>query len=197
MDAPTDQPLGRKLPDPLLSEEDHRLALALVRRAVELFVREGRHLESGESAPFFSRREGVFVTLTVPEGLRGCVGTVESEKPLSKTLVHYAIAAATQDNRFAPVSEAELPRLRYEISILSGLRRADSPDELQVGTHGVMVESGARRGLLLPQVALAHRWDRVTFLEQVCMKAGLPAGAWRGGAALWLFTAEVFGEEFP
>jgi AmmeMemoRadiSam system protein A len=182
---------------PLLSEEDRRLALSLVRRAVELFVREGRRLEPEETAPFFSRREGVFVTLTVPEGLRGCVGTVESRNPLAESLVHCAIAAATQDTRFAPVSESELPRLAYEISILSTLRRADSPEEVQAGIHGVLVESGGRRGLLLPQVAAAHRWDRETFLDQVCMKAGLPAEAWRGGAALWLFTAEVFGEGNP
>jgi len=192
-----DQPPGRRLPVPPLSEEEHRLALSLIRRAVELFVREGRQLEPGDSTPSFSRRQGVFVTLTVPEGLRGCVGTVESPGPLSETLVHCAIAAATKDTRFAPVSEAELPRLRYEVSILSDLQRADSPDELQVGTHGVLVESGSRRGLLLPQVAVAHRWDRETFLDQVCIKAGLPAGAWRSGAALWLFTAEVFGEEIP
>lgn len=187
--------MDERLPVPPLSEAEHRLALTLVRHAVEIFVREGRQLESGETSPSFSRRQGVFVTLTVPEGLRGCVGLVESRSPLSETLVHCAIAAATQDTRFAPVNEAELPRLRYEISILSDLHLADSPDELQVGTHGILVEWGSRRGLLLPQVAVAHRWNRETFLDQACVKAGLPPGAWRSGAAIWLFTAEVFGEE--
>ena len=192
-----DQPRDRERSAPPLSGEERRLALSLVRRAVELFVREGRELEPGEAGPSLWRCAGAFVTLTAPGGLRGCVGTVESRSPLPETLVHCAIAAATQDTRFAPVTEEELSRLRYEVSILSDLRRAGSPDEVQVGTHGILVESGSRRGLLLPQVAAAHRWDRETFLDQACMKAGLPGGIWRSGPALWVFTAEVFGEKIP
>ncbi len=179
----------------LLSQEDRRFALSLVRRAVEVFIREARELKAEGNSSCLSRPAGAFVTLSTSEGLRGCIGTVESLGPLFKTLVHCAIAAATQDTRFSPVTEKELPGLRFEISVLSDLRRADSPEEVQVGLHGILVERGMRRGLLLPQVAVAHRWTRETFLDEACLKAGLPAGAWRFGADLWLFTAEVFGEE--
>ena len=107
-----------------------------------------------------------------------------------------AVAAATEDPRFPPVSPDELSSLRVEISVLTPLVLI-RPEEVEVGRHGLMIAQGRRRGLLLPQVPVEWGWDRETFLDQTCVKAGLPPSAWRHGATLWAFTAEVFGEEEP
>jgi len=114
--------------------------------------------------------------------------------PLFKVVQECAVAAATEDPRFPPVSPKELSFLRIEISVLTPLFPI-LPDEVEVGRHGLMVEQGRMRGLLLPQVPVEWGWDRETFLDQACVKAGLPPSAWRHGATLRAFTAEVFGEE--
>jgi len=105
-----------------------------------------------------------------------------------------AVAAGSEDSRFPPVSPKELPSLRVEISVLTPLVPI-RPEEVEVGRHGLMVAQGRMRGLLLPQVPVEWGWDRETFLDQVCVKAGLPPSAWRHGATLLAFSAEVFGED--
>jgi AmmeMemoRadiSam system protein A len=135
------------------------------------------------------------VTLTLNDRLRGCIGVLEPLGALDGTLVHCALAAAADDRRFPPVSIDELPDLRYEISLLSPLRPARDPGEVEVGRHGVLLRARGRQGLLLPQVSLEHGWDRETYLDHVCRKAGLTEGAWKWpDSRLWLFTAEVFGD---
>jgi len=114
--------------------------------------------------------------------------------PLFKVVQECAVAAATEDPRFPPVSPGELPSLRVEVSVLTPLAPI-LPEEVEIGRHGLMVSQGGRRGLLLPQVPVEWGWDRETFLDQACVKAGLPPSAWRHGATLQAFTAEVFGEE--
>ncbi len=135
-----------------------------------------------------------FVTLTKNGRLRGCIGYTEAVAPLFKVVQECAVAAATEDPRFPPVSSNELPSLRIEISVLTPLVPI-LPEEVEVGRHGLMVSQGGMRGLLLPQVPVEWGWDRETFLDQTCVKAGLPPSAWRHGATLRSFTAEVFGEE--
>jgi AmmeMemoRadiSam system protein A len=98
-----------------------------------------------------------------------------------------------RDPRFEPVRTSELPGLRIEISALSALT-AIAPDQIEVGHHGLMVSLGLRRGVLLPQVPVEWKWDRERFLEETCLKAGLPANAWRHGAKIECFTAEIFSE---
>jgi AmmeMemoRadiSam system protein A len=139
---------------------------------------------------------GAFVTLrrTRDGELRGCVGQLESSEPLVEIVVAMAVAAATRDGRFEPVTAGELASLRVEISVLGPLRPID-PGEVEVGRHGLLVSRGDRRGVLLPQVAVEHAWDRESFLDQTCVKAGLPADAWRQpGVEIRGFTATVFGE---
>jgi AmmeMemoRadiSam system protein A len=135
-----------------------------------------------------------FVTLTKNGRLRGCIGYTEAVAPLFKVVQECSVAAATEDPRFPPVSSNELPSLRVEISVLTPLVPI-RPEEVEVGRHGLMVAQGRMRGLLLPQVPVEWGWDRETFLDQTCVKAGLPPSAWRHGATLRAFTAEVFGEE--
>lgn len=113
--------------------------------------------------------------------------------PLYRAVAESARAAAFEDSRFSPLGGEELPNLLVELSVLSTLRSI-SAEEITVGLHGLLISQEGRRGLLLPQVAIEHGWDRTTFLEQTCRKAGLPIHAWKEGASVEAFTAQVFGE---
>jgi AmmeMemoRadiSam system protein A len=125
------------------------------------------------------------------------VGVLESSDPLSETVARMAVAAARSDQRFDPVREDELCEIVIEISALGALREV-RPEEIEVGRDGLLVRDSGRQGVLLPQVAAERGWDRVTFLEKTCAKAGLPSGAWKGaGARILAFTATVFGEDDP
>lgn len=135
-----------------------------------------------------------FVTLHRHGELRGCIGHVERDEPLGRVIARVAVAAASADPRFPAVTASELPELEIELSILGPLEPIASPDEIEIGRHGLVVERGWHRGLLLPQVAPEWGWDRETFLAQTCHKAGLPRDAWKTGAKVWRFEAEVFGE---
>jgi hypothetical protein len=106
-----------------------------------------------------------------------------------------AVAAAVEDPRFPPVKRDELDELTIEISVLSPFHRVTDVEQIQVGVHGLMIVKGKHRGLLLPQVPIEQGWDRKTFLEGLCRKAFLEEGCWREDAALYAFTAVVFGEE--
>jgi AmmeMemoRadiSam system protein A len=125
--------------------------------------------------------------------LRGCVGYVFPVTPLYRTVAESARGAAFEDSRFPPVTPAEATELQVSLSILSPLVPIQ-PEEVEIGRHGLLVGLGVCRGLLLPQVPVEHGWDRITFLEQTCKKAGLPSSAWQAGAELQAFTAEVFGD---
>ena len=140
---------------------------------------------------------GAFVTLRIGGRLRGCVGRVESDRPLDETVRGAARAAAAEDPRFAALRPAELAHVVIEVSVLGALEPCAGPLALVIGRHGVLVEQGRRRGLLLPQVAAEQRWSASTFVSQACVKAGLRPEAWRRGAALFRFEAEVFEEDRP
>ena len=176
-----------------LDAAERKALLGIARRALEGYVTEGnipREAAQGKLAV----PGAAFVTLTKRGRLRGCIGYTEAVAPLSRVVQECAVAAATEDPRFPPVSPEELPELHVEISVLTPLFPI-RPEEVEVGRHGLMVTQGRMRGLLLPQVPAEQGWDREMFLEQVCGKAGLPPSAWRHGATLQGFTAEVFGEE--
>ena len=137
---------------------------------------------------------GVFVTLHETGELRGCIGHMEPDEPLVPALVDAAVAACSRDPRFPPVRPDELARIAIELSILGPLEPVATLDEVEIGRHGLLVEQGRRRGLLLPQVAVEHQWTAATFVAHTCRKAGLSDNAWQRGASLWRFEAEVFGE---
>jgi AmmeMemoRadiSam system protein A len=167
--------------------------LSLARAAVEARVRGERppdvpsHLELPAS--------GVFVTIHCRGELRGCLGTLDSGERVGTAVQRLAAEVCTSDYRFPPVRPAELRDLTVDISVLTPPQRVDDPNEVVVGRDGLIVQQGARKGLLLPQVAPEHGWDRETFLAQTCVKAGLPPGAWRHGAEVLRFEAEVFAED--
>jgi MEMO1 family protein len=176
------------------AEEDELMALA--RKSVETAVKEQKLYECPASArePLMQER-GAFVTLKKNGQLRGCIGYSAPLKPLYFTVRDVAAMAAVRDIRFPPVGARELPELQYEISVLSPLRRVLDVNRIEVGKHGLVVKKGSKEGLLLPQVPVEQGWDRNTFLQQACVKAGLPVSAWQDDDTdVFEFTALVFGE---
>ena len=176
-----------------LSEADQQQLLRLARQALEGSVRNGPVQEVEVPAGPLRENGGAFVTLWKAGRLRGCIGYVEPRMALYQAVMECAVAAALRDPRFDPVEPEELSALRIEISVLSPLGDI-APEAVEVGRHGLMITRGARRGLLLPQVAVEWKWDREEFLEETCLKAGLSPDAWQHGARTQAFTAQVFSE---
>jgi AmmeMemoRadiSam system protein A len=143
--------------------------------------------------PHLAELRGAFTSLYLQGELRGCVGYVLATCPVYRAVAETARAAAFEDTRFYPVTPEEEPDLHVELSILSPPHTI-SAEDVEVGRHGLLISLHGSRGLLLPQVPVEHNWDRKTFLEQTCRKAGLPLDAWQKGATIEAFTAEVFGE---
>lgn len=178
-----------------LTSAEQKYLLATARRAIY------ERLDLPFEAPPELRTEalrtpcGAFVTLHLHGRLRGCIGHITAAEPLVDTVAEVAVSSAFEDPRFPPVSAAEAPLLRIEISALSPFRVVADHSEVTVGEHGVLLRKGHRSGLLLPQVATEHGWNREEFLDHTCIKAGLPVGAWReSGSRIEVFSAFVFGE---
>jgi AmmeMemoRadiSam system protein A len=177
-----------------LDGSQRKALIGIARRALDRYVGTGKVPHEVVVPGKLAAPGAAFVTITKNGRLRGCIGYTEAVAPLFKVVQECAVAAATEDPRFPPVTPNELPSLRVEISVLTPLFPI-RPEDVEVGRHGLMVAQGGMRGLLLPQVPVEWGWDRETFLDQTCVKAGLPPTAWRHGATLRAFTAEVFGEE--
>jgi AmmeMemoRadiSam system protein A len=178
--------------NPVLSPDDQRHLLRIARRALQERV-EGTPGAAPDADEEIGLASGAFVSIHRRGALRGCLGRVESH-PLGRVIADLARAVADSDPRFEAVSPDELGDIDIEISVLTPEREIESPDRIDVGRHGLIVEQRGRRGLLLPQVAAEHGWDRLTFLEYACLKAGLPRNAWEHGARVFVFEAQVFGE---
>ncbi len=180
---------------PSLSENERQVLLNLARQAVTEAVLHGQILSKIPSGGIFSQRRGVFVTLHVGKRLRGCIGVVEPSEPLGESVVRCAASAALQDPRFPAVRREELDALQIEISLLF----APVPirlEEIEIGSHGLLISRGDRHGLLLPRVAVDHRFSAEQFLAETCRKAQLPPDAWREpDANLFGFTCEVFSSD--
>ena len=176
-----------------ISAGDRTRLLALARQALEARVR-GQAMPRPPDGGAFDLPRGAFVTIHRHGALRGCLGQLEPRQ-LSATVVHLAAVVSDSDPRFEPVSPDELADIDLEISVLTPEREITSIDEIEVGRHGLIVEKGYRRGLLLPQVPVEQGWDVITFVEHTCLKAGLPRDAWRDGVRMLVFEAEVFGEQ--
>jgi AmmeMemoRadiSam system protein A len=178
---------------PEYSPEERRILLVLAHRSIETALAD-QPIDTTAPTEHLAQPRGAFTTLHLFGKLRGCIGYVLPVGSLYQTIAETARAAAFDDPRFQPVTEDEAPHLNIDISVLS-VPRPIKAEEVEVGKHGLIVTAGVRRGLLLPQVPVEWGWDRETFLEQTCLKAGLVPDAWRRGAEIQAFTAEVFGEE--
>ena len=176
-----------------ITSSDQQRLLRLARAALEARVRRqpAPSLDGGGALDW---PRGAFVTLHHRGALRGCLGRIGAEAPLGSTVADLAAAVSDSDSRFEPVSSSELADIALEISVLTPGCEVQTIEEIEVGRHGLIVEDGPRRGLLLPQVATEHGWDREAFLAQTCLKAALPADAWRRGARILIFEAQVFAE---
>jgi AmmeMemoRadiSam system protein A len=179
-----------------LTEADQQTLLRMAREAIVEYLRQHRLPEVPEPPEALRQPCGAFVTLRKGRRLRGCIGYVEAVKPLYATVRECAVAAALHDPRFHPVAPQEVPELSLEISVLSPLAEI-APEKIEVGRHGLLISRGAQRGLLLPQVAVEWHWNREQFLEETCLKAGLPPDAWQHGATIQAFTAQAFEEPDP
>jgi AmmeMemoRadiSam system protein B/AmmeMemoRadiSam system protein A len=176
--------------DPVRQEQ----LLSLARTVLAEYLQAGRMPAYRTDDPPLNRRSAAFVTLKQWDELRGCVGHLRADMPLYQRVQEMAVAAATADPRFPPLTAEELDAVNIEISILSPLRRLSDVRDIQVGVHGLVILSAGRQAVLLPQVALEQGWDRQEFLDNVCLKAGLFPNCWNESATLYTFTAVVFGE---
>lgn len=186
---------------PEFSLEQRRTLLRIAHQSILSYLERQPFPETPAASLRLLDPRGVFTTLYLPgdlpgdfhRQLRGCVGYAAPIAPLYRAVAETARAAAFEDSRFLPVTKEEALKLEISLSVLSRLFPIH-PEAVEVGRHGLVISDGARRGLLLPQVPVEHGWDRETFLEQTCRKAGLPLNAWRKVATLEAFTAEVFGD---
>jgi len=174
------------------SAQERSLLLRLAHDSI-LSRLEGRELPLDPPSGHLAQPRGVFTTLHLQGRLRGCVGYVLPADSLYRAVAETARAAAFEDTRFLPVTLDEAKALEIELSILSPPRPI-AAENIEIGRHGLLITMEGRRGLLLPQVPAEHNWDRATFLEQTCRKAGLPANAWHNGAKIEAFHAEIFGD---
>jgi uncharacterized protein len=175
------------------STDERAVLLRLAHEAI-VSALDGHECSLDPPNAHFAESRGVFTSLYLNGNLRGCVGYVFPSCAVYRAVAETARAAAFEDNRFPPVTREEALALEIELSILSPPRPVRA-EEVEVGRHGLLISMGEHRGLLLPQVPVEHGWDRITFLEQTCRKAGLPQDAWQRGATIETFTAEVFGEK--
>jgi AmmeMemoRadiSam system protein A len=178
-----------------LSEEEKEELMRIAKESIYCAVR-------GEEMPIITvtserlkEKCGAFVTITKEGNLRGCIGYSFPIASLYEVVSEVAQSAALHDPRFPSLTEDELDDIEIEISVLSQLENVSDVSEIEVGKHGLLIERRGYKGLLLPQVAIDHNWDRIKFLEQTCYKAGLDKNAWKGkDTIIKKFSAEIFGE---
>lgn len=182
----------------VLNKKQQNMLLNIARTAVEEYIKEGKILDFNVDDERLNWKEGAFVTLHNSGKLRGCIGQIEpSDKPLWQVVRNMAIAAATEDNRFSPVSVDELDKINYEVSVLSKPEKIDNWQDIELGKHGVIVRKGLKGGVFLPQVADETGWSKEEFLSQLCQqKAGLASDCYKNDkdVELKIFTAQVFRE---
>jgi len=174
--------------------KDERAALLRLAHESILSALEHREIALDPPTEHFSQPRGAFTSLHLRGQLRGCVGYVLPVSPVYRAVAETARAAAFDDTRFDPVTLPEARELEIELSILSPPQPI-SAEAVEIGRHGLLISRAGHRGLLLPQVPTEHHWDRKTFLEQTCRKAGLPLDAWQNGATIEAFSAEIFGDK--
>ncbi len=194
--GPLPRATGKSKEGNMLNGSQRKELLKIARDTIKEYLETGKRFEPEVSDEVLKKDMGVFVTLRESGSLRGCIGNLAATGPLYLTVRDMAIAAATEDPRFPPVTLDELDEVDIEISALSSMEKIDDYSEIEVGKHGVMVRMGWKGGVYLPQVADETGWNREQFMNSLCAhKAGIPSDAWKTGKCeMYVFTAEVFGE---
>ncbi|MCK4502639.1 MAG: AmmeMemoRadiSam system protein A [Desulfuromonadales bacterium] len=179
----------------MLTKADAANLLIIAREAIVHQINGGDYSPTPREEKALNERSGCFVTIKQNGNLRGCIGNFQSHQPLFREVAIMAVAAASEDPRFQPMTQDELDNFNLEITVLSPLEKIDDTNQIEVGTHGIYIEKGINRGVLLPQVATDYNWDRETFLQQTCIKAGLPETSWQSpDADIYIFSGQIITE---
>ncbi len=180
-----------------LSDKEKVFLLKLSRITITNFSdNQDVFIEEPENSTALKSKSGAFVTLTLNNRLRGCIGYIFSDKPLIETIKDASIQAAYHDPRFNPITQKEISKIRIEISVLSEPFKMNNYDEIEVGKHGLIVSENGHRGLLLPQVPIEHKMNKEEYLTALCQKAGLPSNYWKDKILnIEMFTATIFSED--
>jgi len=173
-----------------LSEAQRRELLSLARRTVLSYVRTKKAPDADLKDVRLSANGATFVTIKRSSQLRGCIGNIQPVMPLYRSVIRNAVAASSQDPRFPPMTPEELSDMEVEVTILSPLEPVSDVKDIRIGTHGLSIVKDGRSGIFLPQVPVEQGWDLPTYLEQLCVKAGLPSDAWKD-AQLYRFSADI------
>lgn len=181
---------------PELSPEEQRYLGNIARLAIMRELTDGKPgdmPQPSEEATLLWEPLGAFVTLTHNGLLRGCIGNMIGQDPLYLTVSRMACAAAFDDPRFPPLRKEEWAEIELEISVLGQVTLCPDPERIEIGKHGVLLARNGHSGVFLPQVPVEQHWDRQTYLQQLCLKAGLPPESWKASdAELYWYEAFVF-----
>ena len=182
-----------------LNDDQKKKLLKLARKTIYETLSKGK-LDGPDKDEFtdniYEIKCGAFVTIHYNEALRGCIGYIEGVKSIPDTVIDMSVASAFRDPRFPPLTLKEYENIDIEISVLSPIEEVTGISDIVIGRDGLIISSGGRSGLLLPQVATENNWDLPTFLEHTCFKAGLPGDAWKWkDTKIEKFSAQVFGEK--
>lgn len=176
----------------MLTAADADVLLKIAREAINHVVKGQEYTPAPREEKKLNDKAGCFVTIKQNGQLRGCIGNFQSKQPLYSEVAQMAVASATQDPRFPAMDQSELDDFNLELTVLSPLKKIDNLDEIEIGVHGLYIEKGYNRGVLLPQVATEHGWDRDLFLRQTCIKAGLKESDWQHeDTDIYIFSGQI------
>lgn len=186
----------------MLTQQDQQTLLELARQSIGYGLQHKAVMpvELKNYTDALHQHGASFVTLKINNSLRGCVGSLQAYQPLVVDIVQHAYAAAFQDTRFSPVTETEYPELHYHISVLEKPltlpvnNEVELLDTLVPGIDGVILEDGPHKATFLPSV-----WESletpVQFIQQLKLKAGLPANHWSSNMVVKTYKVEEFSSE--
>jgi AmmeMemoRadiSam system protein B/AmmeMemoRadiSam system protein A len=178
------------------TDQEQKELIRIARTTLNDYITSGITPKFEALTPKLKEEYGVFVTLKKKGELRGCIGYVQGFKPLYEAVIDMAIAASSEDPRFPRVTKTELKDIDIEITVMTPLKQISSIDEISVGKHGIVIKQGGYSGLLLPQVATEQGWDKKTFLQHTCWKAGLPDNAWQDkNTQIYIFSGTIIEEK--
>ncbi len=178
-----------------LNKNEKKELLDIARKSIESYLHNNKVPEFKAKSPALNEKRGAFVTLKKNGDLRGCIGRIVSDTPLYLVVSNVAIDSAVNDPRFEPLNYNELKDIEIEISVLAPFEKIKNLDEIEVGKDGLLIQKGFYSGIFLPQVPVEQGWDKETYLEQLCYKAGLPKDAYKDkSAVIYKFRAIVFNE---
>lgn len=178
----------------MLNREEKNILIEIAKKTIEFYLDKNGYPDLDIKNKNLQKKSGVFVTLKINDNLRGCIGQIESEKPLWLTVRDMAIEAAFSDPRFPPLTKEELKNINIEINVLSPFKRINDYQKIELGSHGVLVKNDHKSGLFLPQVAVETGWNLEEFMENLCYsKAGLEPNSYKSDpdTEIYIFEVEI------